>query len=180
MFRTFAAVDVVEFYDLFKRNGIVIWVDGGWGVDALVGEQTRPHADLDIAIQTKDLQRFDELLTERGFVLQDRDDTTPWNYVLGDERGRDIDVHAIALDAAGNGIYGPPERGIMYPAGSLTGTGVIAGRTVRCIEASHLLAFHSGYELDDNDIHDVLVLCKHFAFEVPAEVLSRLEQQGDD
>jgi hypothetical protein len=28
------------------------WIGGGWGIDALVGEQTRPHDDLHLAIDT--------------------------------------------------------------------------------------------------------------------------------
>src|SRR5919201_6639891 len=27
-----------------------VWLDRGWGLDALLGEQTRPHDDLDLAI----------------------------------------------------------------------------------------------------------------------------------
>jgi lincosamide nucleotidyltransferase A/C/D/E len=51
--------DVIEIVQLFvgvaspfeNRHQIEFYVDGGWGVDALLGKQTRPHADLDIAIQ---------------------------------------------------------------------------------------------------------------------------------
>jgi hypothetical protein len=28
-----------------------IWLDGGWGVDALVGEQTREHEDLNLIVR---------------------------------------------------------------------------------------------------------------------------------
>ena len=35
------ARDVVEVVQLFERNGIQVWLDGGWGVDALLEEQTR-------------------------------------------------------------------------------------------------------------------------------------------
>jgi lincosamide nucleotidyltransferase A/C/D/E len=30
--------------------GCSVWVAGGWGVDALVGRQTRSHRDLDLAL----------------------------------------------------------------------------------------------------------------------------------
>jgi lincosamide nucleotidyltransferase A/C/D/E len=173
--RLINAADVVDLYRLFESHGLVVWVDGGWGVDALLGEQTREHADLDIAIQTKGVERLRALLAERGFQEQVRDDTTPWNFVLGDDRGRDVDVHGIVLDVDGNGIYGPPERGEMYPAVSLTGTGMIGGHDVRCIEAKSLLDFHSGYELDEKDIHDVLALCARFGFEIPEDVRNRFE-----
>jgi polyisoprenoid-binding protein YceI len=36
--------------DALHRVGCRFWVEGGWGVDALVGRQTRPHRDLDIDI----------------------------------------------------------------------------------------------------------------------------------
>ena len=39
------AETVVELYQLFERNGIEIWIDGGWGVDALLSKQTREHPD---------------------------------------------------------------------------------------------------------------------------------------
>jgi lincosamide nucleotidyltransferase A/C/D/E len=45
------SIDVIDFYTTLENLGIEIWVDGGWGVDALLGEQTLPHKDLDIAIQ---------------------------------------------------------------------------------------------------------------------------------
>ena len=38
-------------YIALENRKIKIWVDGGWCVDAHLGQQTRPHEDLDIAIQ---------------------------------------------------------------------------------------------------------------------------------
>ena len=55
MEKNFSATDMLEFYDFLERNKIYIWIDGGWGVDALLGTQTRAHQDLDIVIQKKDL-----------------------------------------------------------------------------------------------------------------------------
>ena len=31
-----------------RAVGCRFWLEGGWGVDALVGRQTRPHRDVDI------------------------------------------------------------------------------------------------------------------------------------
>ncbi len=42
------------FLDLFNELGITVWIDGGWGVDALLGECTREHQDLDIMISWED------------------------------------------------------------------------------------------------------------------------------
>jgi aminoglycoside-2''-adenylyltransferase len=40
------------------RAGIEVWLDGGWGVDALLGRQTRPHAGLDIIVRVADLRKL--------------------------------------------------------------------------------------------------------------------------
>ena len=42
------AEDVCDFLDLMDRDGVHIWLDGGWAVDACLGFQTRRHSDLDI------------------------------------------------------------------------------------------------------------------------------------
>jgi len=34
--------DVIDLYTQLENLGIEVWLDGGWGVDALLGEQTRP------------------------------------------------------------------------------------------------------------------------------------------
>jgi lincosamide nucleotidyltransferase A/C/D/E len=84
------------------------------GVDALLGEQTREHGDLDIAIQAKDLPKMRALLDERECQDKGEEHARPWNFVPRDQTGHEIDVHTINLDSNGNGIYGPPEtaRGI--------------------------------------------------------------------
>src|ERR1700687_4675169 len=110
------ATDVIKIYTDLENLGIAIWIDGGWGVDALLGEQTRPHKDLDIAVQQKDLATLREILRARGYREIRLEDSKPWNFVLGDDAGHEIDVHAILFDIAGNGLYGPPENGVMYPA----------------------------------------------------------------
>jgi lincosamide nucleotidyltransferase A/C/D/E len=167
--RMMPADHVVEIYDLLESHGIKIWVDGGWGVDALLEEQTRAHGDLDIAIQERDLSHLRELLERRGYHDKGEEHARPWNFVIQDQSGHEIDVHAIKLNSAGDGIYGPEENGDMYPASALTGTGSIAGRPVCCICPEDMVKFHSSYELDENDFHDVLALCEKFRMEVPAE-----------
>ncbi|MFH1157293.1 MAG: aminoglycoside nucleotidyltransferase [Pseudomonadota bacterium] len=170
--------DVVELYTALEKADIRIWIDGGWGVDALLGGQTRPHGDLDIVIQQKDVLKLRELLEARGYKDVKRDDTSVWNFVLGDDHGRLVDIHVIVFDAVGNGLYGSVEKGVMYPAASLSGTGVVDGCTVRCISAEYMLKFHTGYKLRDSDFKDVSALCEKFGIEYPEEC-AHLKQQKE-
>ena len=153
--------------ELLEDEGIAVWVDGGWAVDAVLGEQTREHADLDVVVETASLPRLRALLDARGFAEVPRADTRPWNLVLGDANGRQLDVHAVTFDDRGDGVYGPAEYGEAYPAEALTGEGVIAGRRVRCISPAWLVRFRTGYEPRAVDRLDVAALCARFDIEVP-------------
>lgn len=161
--------DVIDLYEALESRGIETWIDGGWGVDALLGEQSRPHQDLDITIQQKDVAKLRELLEARGYKEIKLGQARDWNFVLGDKHGREIDVHVIELDSQGDGVYGPPERGEKYPAASLTGSGLVEGRTVRCISPEWMVKFHSGYELKEKDFRDVSALCGKFGIDLPQE-----------
>jgi lincosamide nucleotidyltransferase A/C/D/E len=122
---------------------------------------------LDIAIEQKDAPMLRQFLQERGYRDIKLEDAKPWNFVLSDENGGEIDVHVIVRDDKGDGLYGPPEKGEMYPAASLTGKGEIRGCTVRCISPEWAVKFHSGYQLKEKDFQDVFALCKKFGIDLP-------------
>jgi lincosamide nucleotidyltransferase A/C/D/E len=157
------AEDVVEIVRLLDQNHIAVCIDGGWGVDALLGEQTRTHSDLDIAIQHKDVAQVRALLEARGFQDVPRDDSWECNFVLGDAQGRQVDIHTYTFDSAGNFVYG-----VEYPFDSLNGTGAVAGVPVKCITPQWMAKFHSGYKLDENDYRDVKAICQRFVIKMPA------------
>lgn len=163
------AADVITLHVELDRAGVEIWLDGGWAGDALLGEQTRSHEDVDLVIRQGDVPRLREMLEAKGYKDVERDDTSAWNFVLGDDHGHLVDVHAVVFDAEGNGLYGPPDRGVMYPAGSLTGVGRVGGLTVRCVSAEYLVKFHTGYKLREVDYKDVSALCARFDIDYPAE-----------
>lgn len=161
------STDVIEIYSALADHGIHIWIDGGWGVDALLGRQTRTHKDLDIAIQDQQVFHFEQLLAAWGYRRTKREIERPFNFVLADSGGREVDVHVISLDENGNGIYGPPENGLMYPAESLTGTGTISGCAFRCISPEWAVRFHRGYDLSEKDYQDVSALCEKYGIALP-------------
>jgi lincosamide nucleotidyltransferase A/C/D/E len=158
------AGDVTNIVKLFHQNDIELVIDGGWGVDALLGEQTRPHADLDVAVLHKDVPKIRALLAASGWHQVPWGDTWECNFVLGDDHGHLFDIHSCTFDEAGKNIFG-----VKYPFDSWKGTGSIDGLQVRCISPEWMVKFHSGYKLDENDYHDVKLLCERFAIEIPKE-----------
>lgn len=159
-----SAADVIEMLQRFRDHGIDVCVDGGWGVDALVGRQTRRHADLDIAVDHRAAPVLRALLAERGYREVPRDDSWECNFVLGDAQGHLLDVHTYLFDAAGGLVFGVP-----YPFDSLRGSGSIQGFPVQCITPEWMVKFHTGYPLDENDYRDVKVLCQQFGIAIPEE-----------
>ena len=151
------AAQVVALCRRLERLDLTIWLDGGWGVDALLGRQTRPHDDLDIVVEEKNLAQLRALLETDGFRDVQRDDTQPWNFVLGHPDGRLIDFHVVVFDRDGNGVSGPG----VFPASSFGATGAIEGHAVQCLTAQHQLA-RSGYRLRAKDHADLQALRERF------------------
>ena len=157
------ADNAIEIIKLLEQNGIEVYVDGGWGVDALLGEQTRKHDDLDIALPHKFVPLLRELFESRGYKDIPRDDTRDCNFVLGDDNGNLIDVHSYTFDENGKHIFG-----VAYEPRHFTGTGTINGYTVKCIPPDIMVEFHTGYEVDENDYLDVKALCNRFNIPMPS------------
>ena len=169
------AASVVELYGVFEQHELEVCVDGGWAVDALLGEMTRAHDDLDIAIPHRNVPKLRSLLSQHGFRERLRDDTWECNFVLVDQEGRELDVHSYTLDSTGNNVHGVP-----YIAEHLTGYGSILGHHVRCISPEWLVRFHTGYEVDEKDFRDVSALCKRFGITLPDDYRRFLQPQRID
>ncbi len=160
---------VIALYSGLLTVGVQVWLDGGWGVDALLGEQTRAHSDLDIVVQETDLPAMSAFLAAQGFAPYPRDDTRAWNYVLANARQELIDVHVICIDLRGDGIYGPAENGQFYPAAALAGRGRVGGLPVFCLSPEYQLESHRGYRPREKDRQDVRALVRRFDLIAPPE-----------
>jgi lincosamide nucleotidyltransferase A/C/D/E len=158
------AEGALELIKLFEQNQIEVTLDGGWGVDALLGRQTRAHTDLDIVIAYTDEMRLRVLLGARGYREEPDPEARECNYLMGDGQGHYVDIHTYTFDPVGH-----PEFGIDYPIESLNGTGLINGYPVRCISLNYMVQFHTGYKVDETDYHDVKALCQQFGLEMPAD-----------
>ncbi len=159
-----SSAKVINFYKKFDNLGIKIWIDGGWSVDSLLEKQIYPHKDLDIAMEWKDVPKFRELLETEGYKQIKED--SKWNFVLGDNSGHEIDVHAFVYDDKGNVV-----DGIMYPAASLTGTGTINRHTVRCIAPKYMVEFLAPWisKWPEKYFDAVFALCQKFGIALPDE-----------
>ena len=159
---------VMSLCHTFEAAGLAFWVDGGWGVDALLGEQTRPHSDLDLAVHFADIALFHRALEPLGYRRLDRPEDRVWNPVLQHPTDGSVDLHGFVLDASGNGVLGEPSENAMYPAGALGGVGKLGDVAVRCIAAPFVLQFRNGFEPRAVDYHDVAALCARFGLERPS------------
>src|SRR5204863_1891352 len=66
-----SSADLPALLDLFAAQGITVWLDGGWGVDALLGTQTRTHKDVDIVIALDEVPQLQNVLGDQGFAVHD-------------------------------------------------------------------------------------------------------------
>ena len=162
------AADVIELLSWLEQHGIAVWLNGGWGVDALLGYQTREHDDLDLTISAADHAAYTAAMEAAGFRIYRVDND--FNWVLIDGPGRLVDAHLVDFSETlttetGVRLYGP--AGLPFEVGSLEGRGTIAGKPVRCETAEFQVRGHTRYAPDEADYRDVRALCQAFDLEIP-------------
>lgn len=137
--RAMTADDVLTVLALLHEVRAEVWIGGGWGIDALIGEQTRTHRDLDLMHRR---EQEDAVLAAlngaAGFV-----ETLDW---------RPVRAQQASLE---------PSRPFIYPSSCFV-TGTIGGTTVPCLSAEQQVYFHQGYEPTDRDRHDMAQLRRVF------------------
>ena len=164
------SVDRVHwFLALFDELGVEVWLDGGWGVDALLGKCTRNHGDLDIMIARTDSARLTEALLAHGFVHIYTEDRKAQNFVMGHRAHGLIDFHVIKRTEEGGGVYGPGEIDWVIDASELNAVGFIGGRKVRCLSVDYQVRSHAGYTLGETDFADLQALHERYGVELLPE-----------
>jgi lincosamide nucleotidyltransferase A/C/D/E len=157
------AEDVVEVVAFLEGSGVEVWLDGGWGVDALLGRQTRPHDDLDLVVPLGDMSRVQAALMQRGYLLVRGG--APMSFKMADGGGRQVDVHSVAFNRSRDGLF-KMDNGDdwLCPAAGFEGVGVVLGRRVSCLtpDAKVKRLWRSGYELDQTHIDDLTALSERF------------------
>jgi lincosamide nucleotidyltransferase A/C/D/E len=165
------AADVIEVVERFRAHGIALWIEGGWGVDALLGEESRAHDDLDLGVRLEDVDQICGVLHE----FDRSDDEWPSSFVLRDGAGRKVDCHPLTFDEHGDGWQadrsgGAPHR---WPREGLAATGRIRGVEMPCITPELQVEWHQHPEFDDLDWEDMRRLSDHFGLELPKRCRTR-------
>jgi lincosamide nucleotidyltransferase A/C/D/E len=162
--RRVTAERVLELLAVLKSSKVQATLDGGWGVDALLGRETRAHEDLDLVVALADVSRIQEALREIGFTLHE--DHLPVRFVMR-RNGEQLDFHTVSFDREGGGVQPQPGGGsFRYPPEGFV-LGRVRGESVPCISERVQVLCHLGYTPSAKDTHDVLELCRAFGLPVP-------------
>jgi lincosamide nucleotidyltransferase A/C/D/E len=152
---------VVTLMDAVAADGVPCWIAGGWGIDALLGRQTRRHHDLDLVIgeDRDDVDRLGQVLVREGFRPGVREFNPgllmPFRNSWQDDRGCTVEVMPVALGE-------PPFGGAAQtPAEPPFTLGTIGGAKVPCLSASMQFALHEGYAARNVDRTDLAALRRH-------------------
>jgi lincosamide nucleotidyltransferase A/C/D/E len=161
---------LVEVLQLLDDAAVPVWLDGGWGVDALLEAQTRPHKDIDIILRVADVWKLQEILGRRGFEI--REGTPPSSFVLADGSGLEVDVHAVVFDDDGNGVYRMQNgEDWIFPAEGFRGRGAVDGTSVGCLSPTTQVLCHAhGYMPTEKDLRDMKLLQERFGVELPPQL----------
>ena len=158
---------LVELLQMLENAAIPVWLDGAWGIDALLEAQTRTHRDVDLILAVADVPKLQELLARKGFAI--REGAPPDSLVLANGAGLEVDVHAVAFDDDGNGVYRMQNgQDWIFPAEGFSGRGLVAGMSVCCLSPTTQVLCHAhGYEPTEKDFHDMQSLQERFGVELP-------------
>jgi lincosamide nucleotidyltransferase A/C/D/E len=161
-----SAQEVLKLLHRLEDGGVKAWLDGGWGVDALLGEQQRQHDDLDLVVELADVPKLQTLLADEGYELLGG--AAPRSFEMVDTEGRQVDVHPVTFNEQGDGVYKMRSgEDWIYPAAGFTGRGQVLGQEVRCLSPEVQMLVHTGYELTDKDHMEIRALQQKFGAEPP-------------
>ena len=161
------APSVLSVVATLEHAGVRVWLDGGWGADEQVGEQTRDHVDLDCVIALSGAPIVRDTLAGLGFAVSL--DELPTRFVMRDQPDRRVDFHTVTFDATGGATQQLQDGEVApYPSEGFSGSGQVAAVRVACLTATVQLIHHLGYDPDEKDHHDMRLLADRFDIDLPA------------
>lgn len=150
--------EVLRVLAALRDSDCQAWLEGGWGVDALVGRQTRLHRDVDVDFDATREEAVLAVLSTVGYVID-----TDWRpnrvELVALRRGR-VDLHPLVIEADGSARQAALGGGWHHFPRAYFTTGRLHGVTVPCVSAEAQRAFRTGYPLRDVDRHDLAQLTR--------------------
>jgi len=153
---TVSQADLLHVLSLLDSLNMKYWIDGGWGVDILLGKQSREHRDIDVDFDGLFTEALLAMLEKAGYVV-----TTDWRpsrIELHSPVYGYIDIHPLVLEESGKARQDTPDGGWYDFEPDYFSEVVFAGRRIPCISLKAQKLFHSGYELREADRHDIKIL----------------------
>jgi lincosamide nucleotidyltransferase A/C/D/E len=156
-----------------ESEGIPYWLAGGWGVDVLLGRQTRRHKDVDVVIEDFEHNepKARRAFLALGFSHVDIDEGGVWMPTrsnFGDEAGHRIEVLAIDWERVGRAWDSDPASSSNAEsvsdelASEVFASGMMGGREVPCLSARAQMLFHTGFTLEAGGRLNVSLLRSEF------------------
>ncbi len=159
------ASQVLQILQIFRNIQAQVWLAGGWGVDALVGKQTRAHSDVDIAFNMQDEAKIIKTFNHLGYSIVE--DARPTRFVLREIDGTEIDMHPVVFGASGVGEQLVPNgEPFLYPKDGFV-QGIIDGQEVPCVSIDQQVVFHTGYMPLAKDRHNMKMLHECLGIKIP-------------
>ena len=142
-----------EVLNLLDSMEMKYWIDGGWGVDILLGKQNREHRDIDVDFDGEFTKALLYKLKEIGYEIVV--DWSPSRIELYHPELGYIDIHPLIINKDGSARQADLQGGWYEFEEKWFSTAVFEGRVIPCISAKAQKLFHSGYELREVDKIDM-------------------------
>jgi len=162
----FEEAEFLRVIEALKASGLTFWVAGGWGLDVLVGCETRRHGDIDIVIDSyaENLATFDTVVRALGYRHTLTRGGTTWfpdASVYEDRRGFQLEALGInwellraarALVGDTTAVSTDPDLDLRSLVDRCTSEGRIGGTVIPALSLEAQRLFHSGYEKRREDV----------------------------
>lgn len=133
-----------KIFEKAELQGIPLWLESGWAIDARLGRISREHADIDIAFPHSQRELFIKLLKEMGFANYEEMD---YGFLLSKD-GVLIDAEPCFLQI--NSHRFPDYNFPGFPSNScpIEKEGMLEGFPVRCLSWEAMYVEFLGYKLE--------------------------------
>ena len=145
--------NLMEVLNLLDSLKIKYWIDGGWGVDILLGEQNREHRDIDVDFDGKFTGILLDTLKGKGYEITT--DWSPARIELYHPQLGYIDIHPLIISEDGSAKQAGLNDNWYDFKAEWFSSALFEGRIIPCISAEAQKIFHNGYELREVDIIDL-------------------------